>query len=235
MSVEPEVFADHARWLARRGGVIPLSGAVERLTPSGGLRGRAAALTFDDGFSSVYDHAFPVLRRHGLPATVFLVARTLAGHSVDVDWVDRPPREPLTTLRIEQIREMRAAGVSFESHSWGHVDLTRLSYEDCVKDLRESRELLESVLEAPVRMLAYPRGRHNAEVRAAAARAGYTHAFTLPERREESGPYAVPRVGVYHDNSVARLRLKASGPYLRLRTTGAAGLRSRLRPTPSAP
>jgi peptidoglycan/xylan/chitin deacetylase (PgdA/CDA1 family) len=160
---------------------------------------------------------------------VFLVAKTLTGGSSEVDWVDRPPSEPLTTLDLEQIREMRAAGVSFESHSWGHVDLTQLSYEDCVNDLRDSRELLESVLEAPVRMLAYPRGRHNADVRAAAAKAGYSHAFTLPERREEPGPYAVPRVGVYHDNSVAHLRLKAAAPYLRLRTSAVAGLRARLR------
>jgi peptidoglycan/xylan/chitin deacetylase (PgdA/CDA1 family) len=119
---------------------------------------------------------------------------------------------------------MQSAGVSFQSHSLVHLDLTRLSYDECVRDLRSSRELLESVLGAPVQLLAYPRGRHNPDVRAAAEAAGYTHAFTLPERREPSGPYAIPRVGVYHRNTVGRLRLKCAPGYLAARTSYAAHL-----------
>jgi peptidoglycan/xylan/chitin deacetylase (PgdA/CDA1 family) len=179
---------------------------------------REVALTFDDGFASVHEHALPVLARHGLPATVFLVARTLVDPDSPVDWVDHPPAEPLQTLSLEQILEMRSAGVSFESHSMAHLDLTTLGYAACVADLRRSREILEDHLRHPVRLLAYPRGRHDDDVRTAAARAGYTHAFTLPEGQEQPGAYAVPRVGIYYRNTVSHLRLKASPRYLRVRT-----------------
>jgi peptidoglycan/xylan/chitin deacetylase (PgdA/CDA1 family) len=219
MSVEPTTFADHAAWLARHRDVVPLHTALGGMRPRGILPGRQVVLTFDDGFASVHEHALPVLVRLGLPATVFLVGKTLAGRDVDVDWVDKPPSYRLRTLEVEQIREMQAAGVTFESHSHAHADLTAMTFHDCVEDLRDSRELLETLLGHRVRLLAYPRGRHNPEVRAAAQRAGYDYAFTLPERREEPGAYALPRVGVYHGNSVAHLRLKVSGRYLGLRTS----------------
>ena len=224
MSMEPKAFAEHAAWLARRRSVLPLSLAVDRLDSTGRLPGRGVVLTFDDGFSSLYEHAFPVLLEHRLPATVFLVAKPLREPGADVDWVDRPPEEPLSTLHPDQIREMQRHGISFESHSYAHTDLTTLSYADCVQDLRSSRELLESLLGHPVRLLAYPRGRHNADVRAAAERAGYSHAFALPEGREEPGRYAVPRVGVYHENTISHLRVKLARPYLAVRASRATRL-----------
>jgi peptidoglycan/xylan/chitin deacetylase (PgdA/CDA1 family) len=113
---------------------------------------------------------------------------------------------------------MQSGGVTFESHSLCHADLTGMSYDECVRDLATSRDLLSSILGREVRMLAYPRGRHNGVVRSAARRAGYTHAFTLPETREPVGPLAIPRVGIYRGNGMTRVRLKSAGPYLRLRT-----------------
>jgi peptidoglycan/xylan/chitin deacetylase (PgdA/CDA1 family) len=218
MSVEPAVLDEHCGWLSRRRSVVPLQEAVHRLDATGRLPRGLAALTFDDGFSSLYEHGFPVLARHRLPATVFLVAETLTAAGRPVDWVDTAPAEQLTTLTIEQVREMQDAGIRFESHSFSHLDLTSLGFEDCVRDLTDSRELLETLLGRPVRLLAYPRGRHNASVRAAAEQAGYSHAFTLPEGREPVGPYAVPRVGLFDGNDLRHLRVKSARSYLRLRT-----------------
>ena len=229
MSMDPAGFAEHGAWLARRRTVVPLREALPRLDRTGRLPAGQVVLTFDDGFSTVHDHALPVLTRHRLPATVFLVAQTLTDSGKEVDWVDHPPAARLTTLDLEQVRELQRAGVAFESHSWSHRDLTGLTFEDCVRDLRDSRELLESLLGHPVRLLAYPRGRHNDAVRAAAQRAGYTHAFTLPDRREPVGPYSLPRVGVYHGNGVGHLRIKSARPYLPLRTGPGARLRQRAR------
>ena len=218
MSVEPAVLDEHLAWLGRRRSVVPLHEVTHRLDATGRLPRGMAALTFDDGFSSLHEHALPILTRHRLPATVFLVAETLTTAGRPVDWVDTPPAQPLTTLTIEQVREMQDVGIRFESHSFSHLDLTTLSFEECVRDLTDSRELLESLLGHSVRLLAYPRGRHNATVRAAAERAGYSHAFTLPEGREPVGAYAVPRVGLFDGNDVRHLRIKSARSYLRLRT-----------------
>jgi len=221
LAVDPTLFAKHCSWLARCRQVVPLEDAVDRLDANGRLPRGVASLSFDDGFSEIYRHALPTLERYRLPATVFLVAATLtaAGHSVD--WVDTPGSQPLTTLTREQILEMQAAGVRFQSHSWAHHDLTRLTFAECVSDLTESREFLSDLLARPVFLLAYPRGRHNAQVRHAAARAGYRHAFGLPEQAEHPGRFAIPRVGVYHGNTTTTLRVKSSHAYLAMRTTPA--------------
>ena len=218
MCMDPGAFAEHAEWLVRHTTVVPLHSAIEALGPDGRLPRGTTALTFDDGFSGLHANRTPVLSRLGIPATVFLVAETLTEAGRPVDWVDTPPPYPLATLTLDQVRDMQAAGVRFESHSYSHLDLTQLSFEECVEDLTRSRELLESLLGHQVRLLAYPRGRHDAAVRKAAERAGYSHAFTLPEGPETPGPFAIPRVGIHRGNGVSHLRLKTARPYLRVRT-----------------
>jgi len=177
------------------------------------------ALTFDDGFSDMYTEALPVLTREKLPATMFLVAQTLTPTGQAVDWVHAPGKEPLSTLTLDQVLEMQDAGIEFESHSWAHRDLVDLTMDECVRDLRDSRELLSDLLGRAVSLLAYPRGLHDAQVRRAAERAGYSHALALPVAPEEPGRYAIPRVGIYRGNGQLTLRVKAARPYLRLRTS----------------
>jgi peptidoglycan/xylan/chitin deacetylase (PgdA/CDA1 family) len=219
LAVRPEAFAQQAAWLRRSRHVLPLRDALPRLDARGRLPRGSIALTFDDGFAALHEHVLPVLTREALPATVFLVAQTLTSAGRPVDWVDTPGTRPLSTLTRDQVGEMQDAGVDFQSHSWAHHDLTGLSYEDCVRDLRESREFLSDVLGRQVTLLAYPRGLHDADVRKAAAAAGYSHAFALPETTEEPGDYAVPRVGVYRGNGLVSVRVKATRHYLSVRTS----------------
>jgi peptidoglycan/xylan/chitin deacetylase (PgdA/CDA1 family) len=220
LAVEPDDFAWQAGWLRRRRRVLPLRDALDRLDRSGRLPRGEAALTFDDGFAALHEQALPVLTRERLPATVFLVAQTLTPGGQPVDWVDTPGTEPLSTLTLDQVLEMQDAGVDFQSHSWAHLDLSQLSEAECVQDLKDSRELLSELLGRPVTLMAYPRGRHTPHVRRAAARAGYTHAFALPEQPEQPGEYAVPRVGIFHGNSRLTVRAKAARSYLPARTSG---------------
>jgi peptidoglycan/xylan/chitin deacetylase (PgdA/CDA1 family) len=218
LAVSPPRFAAHCEWLAHRRRVVDLPEAVRMLDSTFRLPRGVTALTFDDGFRGLHEHALPPLIRYRLPATIFLVAETLTDNGRAVDWVETPPPWPLTTLTIEQILEMQEAGVRFGSHTWAHRALPTLSEQECVRDLRASRELLEEILDRPVPFLAYPRGLHDAKVRRAAGLAGYTHAFTLPERREPVGLHAVPRVGVFSDNGIRTLAIKTSRAYLRART-----------------
>jgi peptidoglycan/xylan/chitin deacetylase (PgdA/CDA1 family) len=205
--------------LARERRVLDLSDAVSRLDGRGRLPRGTAALTFDDGFASVFDHAFPALVRHGLPATVFLVAATLAPEGKAVDWVDDPPPEGLRTLSFDQVLGMQDAGFRFESHSYGHRNLPDLSDEECLRDLRDSRQLLEDLLSRPVTLLAYPRGLHDERVRRAAERAGFARAFSLPETKEPFGPFAIPRVGIHPGNGALWFRAKTWSWYPAVRTS----------------
>lgn len=237
MAVTPSDFAEQCAWVRDRRTVLPLSEAVRRLDARGRLPRGQTALTFDDGFASMYDQAWPVLARHGLPWTIFLVAETLTPQGRPVDWVDTPPPYPLVTLTRDQVLEMADSGVDFQSHSWAHKDLTALSEEECVRDLQDSRDLLEDLLRRPVRHLAYPRGRHDTRVHEAARRAGYSHAYSLPEQRERPGPHAVPRVGIHYGNRLRVVRAKDGPGYLTLRTSpvfaAANSLRGRPRRAPT--
>lgn len=221
LAIKPDVWARHARWLAARRSVLPLDAAVKRLDSSGRLPRGTTAVTFDDGFAALYDHVLPVLTREQMPATVFLVAETLTPAGRVVDWVDTPPPFPLATLSRDQVLEMQDAGVAFASHSYSHHDLTTLSYDQCVKDLRDSRDLLEEMLGRPVPLLAYPRGRNNDAVRKAAAQAGYSYSFTLPVEREPVGPHGIPRVGIFPGNGERALAIKTRRAYVSLRTSPA--------------
>jgi colanic acid/amylovoran biosynthesis glycosyltransferase len=238
LSMPPEAFAAHCRWLAHRRHVVDLATATRLTDRRGRQPGGLAAITFDDGLSGVHEHALPVLRSLRLPATVFVVADTLRTADRDVDWVDDPPEHRLTTVTLEQLREMVEAGVEVGSHSLHHHVLTELEPPELIDDLRTSRELLEDLLGRPVRHLAYPRGRHDERVRAAAHCAGYAHAYGLPQQREPVGPYAIPRVGVFGHNGVPTLRVKATDAYLPVRTSSAFPTIRRLvprRPRPRPP
>jgi peptidoglycan/xylan/chitin deacetylase (PgdA/CDA1 family) len=219
LSVPPGTFARQVEWLARHRVVEPLDVALPRVRRTGSLPGGMTALTFDDGFASVYQHAFPVLRRLGMPATVFVVGRTLAGEH-HVDWVDGE-RHPPPTLTPDQILEMRDAGCSFGSHGYSHRDLDPLDDAELQRELQESREALEGLLGEPVTTIAYPRGRSDERVRRTARRCGYRFGLAVSFPRQVGGPMEISRTGVFAKDGTVAFRIKCSPWYLPVRTTPA--------------
>lgn len=224
VAVEPADFAEQMAHVARRRRVVAPEDVPRLLDRRGRLPRGAAAVTFDDGFSGVLDHAAPVLGRHGIPAIVFVVAKTLDADGHPVDWVDDAPvsGRALRTLDADGVRALADAGVTIGSHSWAHRHLPEMTESEVLTDLRDSRALLEEVVGRPVTQLAYPRGEHTPHVRRAAAAAGYGAAYGLPERREAPGPMAIPRVGIYPGNTIPELRVKLARPYLAVRLSPAA-------------
>ncbi|MGH2795704.1 MAG: polysaccharide deacetylase family protein [Actinomycetota bacterium] len=219
LAVTPAEFARQCEWLARRRRVVDLEHAVTMLNRRFTLPSGTTAITFDDGFAGLMAHAAPVLGRHRFPATVFIVAATLEGGRAPVDWVigEQPPHPQ--TLTLAQVLEMQEAGIAFGSHSSNHRDLTKLSEAECESELRSSKQALTDLLGRPCRFLAYPSGFHDERVRRIAERVGYEAAFTLPERREATGRFAIPRVGVYPGNGPMTMRVKDTRWYLNARTS----------------
>ncbi|MDP9227383.1 MAG: polysaccharide deacetylase, partial [Actinomycetota bacterium] len=54
LAVPPEAFVRHCEWLATHKRVVPLKEAASRVTVSGRLPRGQAAITFDDGFESLF-------------------------------------------------------------------------------------------------------------------------------------------------------------------------------------
>ena len=218
LAVTESAFQEQCDKLSQRFDVRSLDSAVESMNRHGRLPRRTTAITFDDGFVDNIEVALPIVRRHNLPIAVFVVAATI-DRTFEVNWVDTPPPFRLETLTRDHLEEMVREGVTIGSHSLFHKDLTSLSFEECLEDLTSSKAVLEEAIRGPVRYLAYPRGLWNDTVARAARMAGYANAFALPISPEETGPFSLPRVGIYRNNGPIRFKLKTSSWYQTARTS----------------
>lgn len=157
---------------------------------------RSFVLTFDDGYRTVYDVAFPALQQYGMSATVFLTV----GKRKHVASDDRlPPREGRAMLSWRQIREMHRCGMDIGAHTCTHPDLTRLPVERIEVEICSSKAIIEDALGAPVRLFAYPYGRYDARSHEIAARhfaCACSDILSLVTQR--SDPYALERVDAYY-------------------------------------
>lgn len=73
MLISTPMFERHLDWVGRRFRYVPLDEIGERIEAGRPFDQPVAAVTFDDGYRDVYEHAFPVLKRKGIPATIFVV------------------------------------------------------------------------------------------------------------------------------------------------------------------
>ena len=94
--LDATLFRAQAEYLARHFDVVLLSEAVQRLRRRQ-VRRPTAVITFDDGMQSVHDVALPILKRAGLPATVFLATGFVG--TDDTPWPCRLNRALATATR----------------------------------------------------------------------------------------------------------------------------------------
>jgi peptidoglycan/xylan/chitin deacetylase (PgdA/CDA1 family) len=184
---------------------------------------RVLCVTFDDAYTSVLDHAFPVLNSLNLPGTVFAVTdfvdkhRALSWPGID-HWQDGPHEPELRGLSWGQLGSLADAGWEVGSHTATHPRLTQLADSALADELLRSKNACEEALGKSCRTLAYPYGDVDARVVRAAARAGYAAAAVLTHRVLEPAVLSWPRVGVYRPDSFRRFRLKVSPALRRVRT-----------------
>jgi len=187
---------------------------------------RTVAITFDDGYRSVLQVAFPILERLGFVGTVFVptdfpeAGRPMAWPGID-QWLGTQHEQELCPLSWNQIRQLVQSGWEIGSHGCSHPDLPELSDGELERELRLSRQRLEDELEQPCRSLAYPFGTYDERVMRAARMAGYSTACAVPAGRAAADPLAFPRIGIYRPDGMAAFRLKVS-PRLRRARYGPA-------------
>jgi peptidoglycan/xylan/chitin deacetylase (PgdA/CDA1 family) len=163
------------------------------------------AITFDDGVTSVLTNAVPVLRHHRIPATMFAVT----------GWADGGRPDGLAeVLDWAGLAKLQDAGVSVASHSANHRDFGRLDADAALRELVDSRERMEAMLDVEVREFAIPFGQSQnwtAAAGRAAAEAGYTTVYAQSVHTRPAG--TVPRTFITRIDKPKIFRAALAGAY----------------------
>ncbi|WP_234123752.1 polysaccharide deacetylase family protein [Clostridium hydrogenum] len=146
---------------------------------------KSVLITFDDGYQNQYDNAYPTLKKYNFNAVLFIITNYLDKGTL--------------YLKSSELKEMSQNGIDIECHTLNHAKLDKLSYEDQLKNLEESKNKLEGITGKSVRAIAYPYGEFNVDTVKAEKKDGYLMAFTTSGKwaSNSKGLYAINRIYIF--------------------------------------
>lgn len=200
ISVAPAVFRSHMAWLAASG-LRVLSLEALLAAPD---TGDAVAITFDDGFANFATDAWPTLRDHGFPVTVFVPTSHVGGENAWDDTVGDMPRLPLMTW--ETLGTVAEGGVELGAHSRTHPDLRALPDDGLRAETRGAVEILARETGRKPAGFAYPYGYVNDRVVAAVCECAlWACTVRLRAVRRDDDRYRLPRLDAYYFRTPGQL------------------------------
>lgn len=187
LSVRPADFERQMRYLVEQNfHAITPQEMYAALVEGAELPENPVLITFDDGYLDNYTNAYPILKKYGLKATIFVIT----------GFMDRGQPGYFTW---GQAAEMEASGlINIESHTVTHSSLTDLNEEQMQREIKVSKADIERRLGKQVEFLAYPTGTYNLHIAALVKEAGYKGAFTVKYGNvdQASNLFALERVPI---------------------------------------
>jgi peptidoglycan/xylan/chitin deacetylase (PgdA/CDA1 family) len=218
VNTTPPVFAAHMQFLHdREYRTITLDDAIRLLSAANDYHrnetDRFAVITFDDGFLDFYTEAFPILKRYGFTATVFLPTSFIGDTNTTISGQ--------SFLSWPQVRELAKEGISFGSHSVSHKYLANLPHELVERELRVSKETIEHKTGKAVRIFSYPYAfpENDKEfisiMRCTMMASGYSGAVTTRIGTASTGDdlFCLKRIPVNAEDDPSLFRAKMAGSY----------------------
>ena len=134
---------------------------------------KSVLITMDDGYRSVYNIAYPILKKYGFHATFFIYTDFVGVSSLAITW--------------NQLREMKTNGFTIGSHTMFHSDLTKKKDGETEagfiarikKELFGSKKIIDKKLEQDTWIFAYPYGRYDQRTLEFTRLAGYKIAMSV--------------------------------------------------------
>ena len=161
--VSPQTFDRQMRFLKEhRYNVISLERLAGLLKAKAVIPPWTVVITLDDGYRNNYTEAFPILKRYGLPATIFVIVKE----------VGRPQHDRLSW---EEIKEMQSSGlITVGSHCLGPEPLINIpSPQQLHAEVFNSKMILQQQLGRDVVLFSYPEGMFTPHIRQLVIDAGY--------------------------------------------------------------
>ena len=167
-SISPVQFEAQMDYLAANDfNVVPLLELTEKLRKGEPLPDKTVAISFDDSYASVYDSAYPRLKKRGWPFTFFVNTDAVGTSKTFVSW--------------DQLREMSKQGVTIANHTTQHSHLPRREQTETLSQWRQriateisrAQEKIEEEIGSAPKILAYPFGEYVVEIQKIAKRLGY--------------------------------------------------------------
>lgn len=203
LSVSAESLERQMAFLRKHGyRIVSLGELREQLSSDKPIAYKTVAVTFDDGYKNNYTDAFPVLKRHNIPACIF-VAVDKIGKDGYLSWSD--------------LKEMSEGGIDIGSHTLTESYLPKIKDKDRLEqEITVSRQQLKSKIAGSGDFFAYPGGGLDKNIREMVIGAGYRGACaTNPGRRYPNDDiYALKRIRISRtSDNLFVFWIEASGFY----------------------
>jgi peptidoglycan/xylan/chitin deacetylase (PgdA/CDA1 family)/2-polyprenyl-3-methyl-5-hydroxy-6-metoxy-1,4-benzoquinol methylase len=211
--VAPDMFERQLAWLQRHGYHDLSADAFYQLwfaKKVRGIPGKPVVLTFDDAYADFYESAWPLLRRYGFTATVFVPTDYIGGSA---SW-DSGYGPPARIMSWEQIIELHGQGIQFGSHGCRHKRLPELTGSEALDDCVESKRVLQDTLGTEIAGYCYPYAFADAMAKGLVEEAGYKFAVggrggKSPDR---NNPFYIPRIEIFGGDTMDRFIDKLPAP-----------------------
>jgi peptidoglycan/xylan/chitin deacetylase (PgdA/CDA1 family) len=227
LAIPPRRFAAQMDLLGAEGyRVVDVVEAARLLGSRAPLDG-VVAMTFDDGYRDVAEHALPVLERRRFRATVFVSTGVVDGTAAFSWYARQPP-----VLGWSDIVALDGgSALAFEAHTITHRNLTALPPAEAEREIAGSKAELEARLGRAVTGFCYPAGVYGARERELVARAGFTVATSCEPgaNTPDSDLLELRRTAIAGSDRLGDFRAKLAGGHDRPSTLRAAYRRARFR------
>lgn len=164
VTISPELLKKQLEYIKYQGYITLSMNEVENyILDNQPIPEKSILITFDDGYMDNYYNAYPILKELNMKATIFCITSELDGSYY---------------LSEEALKEMSQNNIDIESHTVNHLHLNKLTYDEQLKEMSDSKTKLENITGKKVASIAFPFGDYNEDSVKAAKNAGYSIAFT---------------------------------------------------------
>jgi peptidoglycan/xylan/chitin deacetylase (PgdA/CDA1 family) len=203
-TVAPENFRDQMHFLKTHG-YTPTTflDIIQGHRPA-----KPIIITFDDGYESVYQNAYHILKEFQFKVVIFLITEYLGKMN---SWDANMGGLQFSHLDEQQVVELSQYGVEFGSHGATHRAFTFLPVTEVESEMRESREVIRQITGQPVITLAYPFGMQNKKILGLAKQCGFqVGCINLWGKSGLDNSLSLKRIPVYGIDALDSFRKKLS-------------------------